>query len=316
MFKEPIHILGAGSVGMLWASVMRCSFPNYPVQLLLRAGDPRRNRTICLLQNGRPRVVSVPCGSPSSDRRTIRNLIVTTKAYDAVAAVDSVKDRLDPDRSRLIVLCNGALAVADALRQTHHGKCAVYTATTTHGVHRDMGNAADNEKEDVESMYTIVNEGSGHCYLEFKPMIELWNAVGLDCRTTDDINMLLWKKLAANCVINPLTAIHKCKNGELPTVLPSFQQTELPGILSEVEQVCHAETGKLPGDLLEFTSQVLKDTAENKSSMLVDVEHKKRTEIEYLNGYIAQLAKTHGIECRINRQLLQAISDLSSNASC
>jgi ketopantoate reductase len=52
------------------------------------------------------------------------------------------------------------------------------------------------------------------------------------------MNVLLWKKLVANCVINPLTTIYQCTNGELLLEL-SFPELQ-HDILQEVAQVAAA----------------------------------------------------------------------------
>lgn len=306
MFHEPIHIIGAGSVGMLWASAIRLTFPNYPVQLLLREGKTptSKERTICRMQDQhRPRIVSVPCGSPLSDQRTIRNLIVTTKAYDANQAVRSVEHRLDPSISRIIVLCNGALAVADSLRRDFKG-IQLHTALTSHGVYKKQ---PDNDDEETD-MVTIFSSNGGHCYLhQYEPMRELWNTAGLDCRVADDMELLLWRKLAANCVINPLTALYNCTNGELPQKVASFYSRELPLLLQEVQQVYQAESGQPHADFEDFVRQVLTDTEANRSSMLVDVESCRQTEIDFLNGYVVQKGLRHGIQCKLNHALWDKI---------
>ena len=40
-------------------------------------------------------------------------------------------------------------------------------------------------------------------------------AAGIPHQWTDDISAKLWRKLALNCAINPLTVLHDCRNGGL-----------------------------------------------------------------------------------------------------
>ena len=56
--------------------------------------------------------------------------------------------------------------------------------------------------------------------------LSLCEMAGLDCThltgssedgSLDAMQRLLWKKLAANCVINPLTALHRVLNGSIGT---------------------------------------------------------------------------------------------------
>ena len=68
--------------------------------------------------------------SSSSDGAPIDNLIVAVKAFDVKAAIDGVASRLH-EKSEIILLCNGALAVAEPFDRKG---TPILVATTTHGV--------------------------------------------------------------------------------------------------------------------------------------------------------------------------------------
>jgi 2-dehydropantoate 2-reductase len=55
--------------------------------------------------------------------------------------------------------------------------------------------------------------------------------------------------------------------------------------------------------LMERVRTVSKNTAENRSSMLQDLERGGRTEIDAINGWIARLGAEKGIDCPVNRAL-------------
>ncbi|MBR7552788.1 ketopantoate reductase family protein [Allobacillus sp. GCM10007491] len=88
------------------------------------------------------------------------------------------------------------------------------------------------------------------------------------------------KKLVINCIINPLTAIFECFNGE---ILENSYMKRLAAKLNE--EACEALN--LPSkEMWEKTIAICEKTARNKSSMFADIESGKRTEIAYLNGYL------------------------------
>ena len=60
-------------------------------------------------------------------------------------------------------------------------------------------------------------------------MWEAWRRLPLDCRWEARIDEFLWRKLAVNCAVNPLTARHGCLNGEL---------LERTALTRELELVC------------------------------------------------------------------------------
>jgi 2-dehydropantoate 2-reductase len=54
----------------------------------------------------------------------------------------------------------------------------------------------------------------------------------------------------------------------------------------------------------------MSDTAANTSSMLQDVRARRRTEVRYLNGYVAAKGAEHGIACPWNREMCRRVEEL------
>lgn len=88
------------------------------------------------------------------------------------------------------------------------------------------------------------------------------------------------EKMVINCVINPLTALFECFNGE---ILKNPYLKQLAKKLNE--EACQALN--IPTEeMWQRTLAICEKTARNKSSMLADIQSGKRTEIDYLNGYL------------------------------
>ena len=62
-----------------------------------------------------------------------------------------------------------------------------------------------------------------------------------------------------------------------------------------------------PKAMQEAVIEVIKQTKANKSSMLQDFENRRRTEIDYLNGYVVKMANTFGIPCRANELIVDIV---------
>jgi len=120
--------------------------------------------------------------------------------------------------------------------------------------------------------------------------------------------VILWKKLAVNAVINPLTAIHNIKNGQLADA--QFSDT-IAMILKEwrlVAQSCGIQI-KLE-EMSKVVYDVIHKTANNYSSMNRDIAAGKITEIEFINGFIINQAEINGIAVPENKKLVKRINQL------
>jgi 2-dehydropantoate 2-reductase len=345
---ESIHILGAGSIGMLFAATIRQKYPKYPVTLLLRNvhrpkyhedhgkdGTMMMNVLLKHPDSNYGSTIPVPLSFIGDDSASpIHNLIVTTKSYQALQAVESVLPY--GSVQRIILLCNGALSVKVELEDYLINQPAttlgtaqqpkLILATTTHGAYRQE---IDENNSDI-SIQTVTHAGFGKTFIENSlggiNIGNLWNDVGLNCNilSSQQMQELLWKKLAANCVINPLTAIFRCTNGELLSEpsFPILQQEILDEVASVVERTIERNGNNLDRkftienpfvmELRNFVVQVIEETRLNKSSMYQDILSKRQTEIDHLNGYIVRKGREVGVECPTNEDIYHRIKQLNS----
>jgi 2-dehydropantoate 2-reductase len=318
-FMERMHVLGSGSIGLLFACSIRMAFPSFPLSMLLRPHHRERLQhplnskpfmEVCIQRSGRPRMVKLPAEIIEfpSNSKPIYNLLLAAKAPDACKAVSSIVERLDAN-ARIIILCNGALAVQEELAQLDLSDgIRIHLASTTHGAYRE---------ESEDELFHVVHAGVGQTFIEDHPSLaRLWDQSGLVAQSVDSDKMtrLLWHKLAANCVINPLTALLRCENGQL--LKESTYQKKAKPILQELLQVAQQSTDTFSFDELEsFVLNVIRDTAHNKSSMLQDVLRQKPTEIKYLNGYIVRKGIELGLDVTANQAICSQIEELTQEVN-
>ncbi|WP_268797786.1 putative 2-dehydropantoate 2-reductase [Pseudomonas huanghezhanensis] len=274
------HILGAGSLGSLWAT--RLHRAGLPVRLIVR--DAARLAAyqagggLTLEHNGQRRTYPIEAQTLDSDE-PIERLLVACKAYDAERAVRALTGRL-AQGADVLLLQNGLgsqQAVADAVP---HARCVC--VSSTEGAFRD---------ED----WSVVFAGQGFNWLgdPYDPAPPDWlndlTASGIAHQWTPDIFARLWRKLALNCSINPLTVLHECRNGEL---LDHAQEVEtLCAELAHLLTRCGQS--EAASDLHAEVLRVIEATAANYSSMHQDVAQGRRTEISYLLGYACDVAARH-----------------------
>ncbi len=284
------HILGAGSLGTLWAT--RLARAGVPVRLILR-DDARlasynAGQGLTLVEQGVAHTYPVPGETPDSPE-PIQRLLVACKAYDAERAVAQLQPRLAPD-AELILLQNG-LGSQDAVAvRLPQARCIF--ASSTEGAFRDGD-------------WRVVFAGHGYTWLgdASHPTPPLWlddlHAAGIPHDWSTDILTRLWRKLALNCAINPLTVLYACRNGGLQN--HQCEVATLCAELSELLECCGQPCAAQ--DLHSEVERVIQATAANFSSMYQDVASARRTEISYLLGYACEAATRHQLSLPHLQQL-------------
>lgn len=291
------HILGAGSLGTLWA--VRLARAGLPVRLILR--DPARltaYRTaggLRLSEAGHTQCHALEAELPAGDM-PIRRLLLACKAYDAEPAITELAPRLTAD-AELILLQNG-LGSQQAVADLVAGRRCLF-ASSTEGAFR-------------QDDFDVVFAGQGMTWLgdPNDPHPPAWltdlQLAGIPHQWSPDILMRLWRKLALNCAINPLTVLHDCRNGDLRSLAGEVKSLcdELQQLLRACGQTAAAE------DLHEEVQRVIAATAANYSSMHQDVARGRRTEIRYLLGYACSAAQRQGLQLPHLQQLQQRLQSV------
>ncbi len=147
--------------------------------------------------------------------------------------------------------------------------------------------------------------GQGQIWLESRPRVrplaEALRQAGFAVRETADARALIWRKLAVNAAINPLTALLEVPNGRL-LQLPGIPSL-MDGLAREVWAVARAAGIPLEAAVIGLGREVAAATAQNRSSMLQDILRGAPTEIEAICGAVAQEAEIRGVETPLNRTL-------------
>lgn len=268
------HILGAGSIGGLFAHRLRQGGAS--VRLISSAGQPA-TRTIRLTQADTEFTEIFDC-SPAEDTSPLSHLLVTVKSWAAQSAVKSIQHRIN-DKTVIVAMMNGMQHVDDI--RAIATNCSLYLASTTAGCHRS------------EDRWITAGEGKtliGHSGEPLPPQwFKTWQAGVPAVQWCTDIEARLIEKVAVNACINPMTAVHRIKNGALSA--PEYQQT-LGQVIAEVSLILDELGHATIASTLEQTVQnVILDTADNTSSMLSDVLAGRRTEIESIVGWLLDQSK-------------------------
>ncbi|MCI4337124.1 MAG: ketopantoate reductase family protein [Thermoplasmata archaeon] len=126
---------------------------------------------------------------------------------------------------------------------------------------------------------------------------EVWagliGSMGYPLRRAADFEGEVWRKLLVNAAINPVTADHGILNGQLRE---DPWRGQALALLDEARSVALAEGHPISRDQAEADLwRVVTATAENRSSMLQDLERGRPTEIEAISGAILRAGSRHNV---------------------
>lgn len=295
------HILGAGSIGCLWAAHLAKA--GHRVTLILRS--PERLETfdekgVVVLESEDtlhqfPVEACLPLACES-----ISHLLITTKAYDTLPALEPIANKLASD-AQVVVMQNGMGAQQEAVSRL--APLNVWAASTTDGAW-------------LKAPFHVVFAGSGETKVgPLSTATPSLPTIPIELTPTDlklvadeQIELSLWRKLAINCAINPLTAYYDCRNGELAEDPDKFQH--MSRVCAEIDELCQRLDLKLfEGPVIQQAEAVARVTGANYSSMLQDVRHQRKTELNYITGYLLQQAKQVGLKLSENQALYEHLKE-------
>ncbi len=134
---------------------------------------------------------------------------------------------------------------------------------------------------------------------------------GLPMTYMDNIRGHVWLKGIVNHCINPLTVIHRCKNGVL--LEHEEYRDHMNCLCAEAIAVVRAMEITLPtDDVLGRVVEVARLTADNRSSMLQDVDREKRTEIDSITGHIIRSGTKLGLELSLSSFVYYEVKNLEA----
>ena len=270
------HVLGVGAIGGLFACRLQESGANVTLltrhdvaptrELIVSGGSERRHH---FLQQ------PLEAGTPGAVTESIAHLLLTTKAWAVESALQAIAHRLTPE-STVVLLCNG-MGLAERATPLI-GDATLILASTTAGCRRSSDNKLIISGEGSTRVGTSVPNDTPPAWFT------QWQEAVPDCRWESDIREVLLAKVALNAVINPLTAIHGVENGAL---LHPPLKDKTDDITAEVQSLLRAGgadhiAAALPGSVRTVCAQ----TAQNHSSMRVDIERGEPTEIEAIVGWL------------------------------
>ena len=141
---------------------------------------------------------------------------------------------------------------------------------------------------------------------------ELFSETAIHCTLIDDVHAAEWRKLAINCLANPLAGLLGASNARIGQ---SDLDPAKEAILQEVHAVAAADGVQLDFTVADFNRYMAGPTGSNTASLRTDIVRGQPTEIDAINGAVVELGRCHGVPTPVNAFIVALIKALERNAA-
>ncbi|CCU75788.1 hypothetical protein BGHDH14_bgh00283 [Blumeria hordei DH14] len=334
---KPIHVLGLGNLGRFIAHSLHFSQKIAPpihllfhrqslwkeweeasCQIRVTSNDldhPSRSTTTS------SSIFNVePTSAPVAEFGPIHNLILTTKSHRALEALRSVKHRIVPDTTILFVQNGlGAIELANAELFPDPCKRPQYLAAlVTHGL---FATAPFHSVHASPGAFFIGHISTpSPATLSLVKTLKATSSLNVTYYESTQLRTLQIEKLIANAVINPLSALFRCPNGQLfwvgvPRILVKNLMKKIVSEIHRVLQKTEVLEGRIDPDRFSqinmetMVTGMAKKTRNNLSSMLQDVLSKHETEIDFINGWVVSHGERLGLDVTYNKKVIELVKE-------
>jgi 2-dehydropantoate 2-reductase len=302
---QKVAILGAGAMGAYFAGRF---FDTSGFSTVLIATGQRKDRLEKngLVVNGKSYIL--PVLDPEETASPADLIIVALKHQHLKDAVAGLNKLVGPDTTFISVM-NGldseeyigsiygmdkvlyTISVAiDAVRQDNR---ITYSKPGKHY----FGQAV-NTRNDLSQRVRCVQQA--------------FDRAGIVYETPDDMIRMLWWKFMINVGINQASAVLRAPYGVFQTSADARDLTET--LMREVISLAAVMKVNLSEKDIEQWYVFQKTLSpQGKTSMLQDIEAKRKTEVEMFAGKVVELGQTHGVATPVNQAVYRIIRVLECN---
>jgi 2-dehydropantoate 2-reductase len=148
---------------------------------------------------------------------------------------------------------------------------------------------------------------------EVERLAEACTRAGLPTEAVQDARGPQWRKVIFNAATNPVGALTGLTHGRVCED-PALRRL-VSGLVDEGKAVAAAQGIELDADPEELIDHAAKPEVayDHKASMLQDVEARRQTEIDYLNGGIVRFGREHGVPAPLNDAILALVKGLEAS---
>jgi 2-dehydropantoate 2-reductase len=300
-----ITIVGAGAMGSLFGALL--AEGGHEVRLLdiwQEHVDTVNKKGLSVEREGKIRSVVLQASTDLREVGKADLVIVFVKSSQTEKAAETARSVLGKE-GWVLTLQNGMGNAESIARVVPASR--ILAGTTSHGAtmlgpgrirHAGVGP-------------TVIGAWTGEEPAGAQEMAESFNRAGIETTVADDVRSVIWNKLLVNVGINAITALTGIRNGQLLDLECTRWISRTA--VEEAVSVARKLGVRVRDDATSHMFQIAEATATNRSSMGQDVDHKRRTEIGAINGYIVMEGAKLGLAVPVNRTLAGLVETMQEH---
>jgi 2-dehydropantoate 2-reductase len=251
---------------------------------------------------GETRTIQVRAETDPAKIGPVDLALVFVKCYHTENAVRSAAPLIGPDTA-VLSLQNGwgnAPRIAGIV-----GEARVLVGVTYHSA-TVLGSG---HVQHAGQGMTFIGELNGELSDRLKRVADRFNGAGVETTPSDNVLLTVWSKLALNVCTLPTSALLRFYAGQL--IQHEGTLSLMRALLQETVAVANAQ-----GIALDFDERwdsitgLLSRATGAKASMLQDVENRRRTEIDVINGAIVDAGQRLNIPTPYNQAMVWLVKSL------
>jgi 2-dehydropantoate 2-reductase len=292
-----ITIVGAGAMGAAYASLF---YEMDPGCIFLLAGGKRRERLKKegLVINGKKYLLSIT--DPGEDHSPSDLILVAVKNHHLEEAILEM-EHLVAGHTVILSVMNG-IDSEERIGAAYGMDKMLYAVVVGIDAVRE-GNVVGFSKQGKLFFGEATNHALTH---RVKSLQSLFQKAGIVYETPEDMIRTLWWKFMINVGMNQVSAVLRAPYRVF------HDSNEARDLMEEAmkEVIALARAAQIhleEKDILSFYPFLLAMSPEGKTSMVQDVEARRKTEVEMFAGKVIELGQKHGIPTPVNRVLYRLL---------
>lgn len=301
---KKVLVCGIGAVGSIYGNKIN-EYDSKNLRVLVDEKRLEKYKKHPKIFNGKPLIFNYIL---PDDKSFKADLIIIATKYDGLLDVVKNIENFVKEDTIILSLLNGVTS-EKILAEKYGWKHILLSYFIGHSAMRE-----DN---------SIVHDGVGAVVFGIKPNVgtderdvelvkNFLDKVGLDYKVPDDMERSLWLKYMLNVSSNQPSSILRMTFGQMQNNKKFIEF--FTKVMKEVQSVAKAEGVQNTETMIDEALVTFnKMIPEGKTSMLQDVEAKRKTEVEMFAGTMVELGKKHNIPTPYNQVMKDMVEIIHEN---